>query len=376
MNLADLANQNQMQRQQMNDDKATRSAFQNNMTTDENGRPTLNRAGVLSDLTKAGLGQKAYDMQRTWNAQDLQQRQAQIDMHMKSAEAFGQIFGGVKDQPTPELKQKAWDQAMPVAEKLGLVDPNNHPKQYDEAYLNGMLGQVMSFKDRLAHQEKSQQLGIDQQKANAETDSVNVKKQDLALQRQKLYGGSGQGPGQMAGKTGATLDPATLVPINVPEHHQAKAFEEIKDAQNISALAPKILAAFDKGSSRNPNEALQGQREFEGLINTTVKEQEGTARQAAFDSIHKKMTPSGLLALPGENDAKRQTVIEYLKSKGSAPTAKAYGIDLSKYPSTSVSDTSQNNSSKAPSDVEQYAKTHGLTVDQAQAIKDQRTGGR
>lgn len=139
----------------------------------------------------------------------------------------------------------------------------------------------------------------------------------------------------LAGKDLAGVDPATLVAHLVPKEHQKVVFDEIKDAQNIASLTPKIMAAFERGSSRNPVTAAQGQKEFEGLINTTVTEQEGTARQAAFDSIHKNMNPSGLTAMPGENAAKKRTVMEYLASKSSAPTAKGYGIDLSKFGSTS-----------------------------------------
>lgn len=130
-------------------------------------------------------------------------------------------------------------------------------------------------------------------------------------------------------------DPASYVPYVVPEARQKEVFEEIKNAQNTKSLAPKIMEAFERGSSRNPVIAAQGQREFEGLINTTVTDLEGTARQAAFDSIHKNMNPSGTFASPGENAAKKRTVLEYLGAKASAPSAKGFGIDLEKFGSTS-----------------------------------------
>lgn len=133
----------------------------------------------------------------------------------------------------------------------------------------------------------------------------------------------------------AGQDPSQFVPYVVPEAQQKEVAEEIQKAQNTKSLAPQILAAFDRGSSRNPVVAAQGQREFEGLINTTVAEKEGTARIAAFESIHKNMTPSGFSAAPGENTARRRTVEEYLAANSSAPMAKAHGIDLSKFNSTS-----------------------------------------
>lgn len=135
------------------------------------------------------------------------------------------------------------------------------------------------------------------------------------------------------------LDPASRVGMmerfGVIKPEQAKAsLEEIKNNQDLNALSPKIISAFQKGSSRNPNTAAQGQREFEALINTTVKETEGTARQAAFKSIHDTMTPSGITGFPGENDAKMRTVKEYLASHSASPMSKAIGVDLTRYPST------------------------------------------
>lgn len=139
-----------------------------------------------------------------------------------------------------------------------------------------------------------------------------------------------------AGQSGKPIeqDPSTYVPYLVPEARQKDVFDELKNAQDVRALAPKILDAFERGSSRNPNTAAQGQREFEGLINTTVKEKEGTARQAAFDSIHKSMTPSGLFAGAGENEAKKRTVMEYLGANSAAPQAKGFGINLDNFKST------------------------------------------
>lgn len=155
---------------------------------------------------------------------------------------------------------------------------------------------------------------------------IQQKLQELHLQtgmRQAAMGGNG---GQ--------ADPALLVRYLVPPEHQKEVFDSVDKGRNARSLAPKIMAAFDKGSSRNPVTAAQGRREFEGLINTTVTDLTGTARQAEFDSIHNNMSPSGFTALPGENESKRRTILEYLGSKAAASAAKGYGIDLDKFQST------------------------------------------
>jgi len=157
--------------------------------------------------------------------------------------------------------------------------------------------------------------------------------QQIAQNRMKLS--------LLQGPTSDVSDPAVRVGqlqrVNLITPEQAKgSLEEIKNLQDTRAITPQILAAFQKGTSKNPIAAAQGQREFEGLINTTVKEQEGTARQAAFDNIHKTMTPNGITALPGENAAKLETVLGYLNSKHNAPVSKSIGIDLGKYGTTAA----------------------------------------
>lgn len=138
------------------------------------------------------------------------------------------------------------------------------------------------------------------------------------------------------GSINPDLNPARLVPQVVPEHHQAKVNEEIKNRQDIVAIYKPIMTAFEQASSRNPIVAAQGRRAFEGLINTTVQEKEGSARKAAFDSIHDTMTPSGPTELPGGKESKANTVIKYLSSKASAPTAAGFNLDLDKFNSTKL----------------------------------------
>lgn len=141
------------------------------------------------------------------------------------------------------------------------------------------------------------------------------------------------------------MDPASLVPHFVPKEKQEEVFKEVERAKNTSNMAPKILEAFDMSTSRNPVIAARGRKAFEGLINTTVTDLTGTARQAEFDSVHKNYSPSGLTALPGENETMRKSLVNYLNGKSAAPRFKGYvGVDLDKFRSTS-------NKEPAPSDI-------------------------
>jgi hypothetical protein len=143
--------------------------------------------------------------------------------------------------------------------------------------------------------------------------------------------------------TGQTNDPAKLVPTLVPKEHQAAAFNEIDAAENTKKMSSAIMNAFDQADQENT--AL---KTGAGMLRTppsvgalhqalqpTFKDLEGTVRQAAMENTFKNVTPAPG-DLPSTVATKRLALEQYLQSKASAPTARAYGIDLSKFDSTSA----------------------------------------
>jgi hypothetical protein len=145
----------------------------------------------------------------------------------------------------------------------------------------------------------------------------------------------------MYGGVQGDVDPAKMVPLLVPKEHQTKAFGEIEAAENTRKMSKSILDAFEDAAKENTV-----MRTGAGLLRTpgsvyalhqsmqpTFKDLEGTVRQAAMDNTFKNITPA-----PGDSEhtieTKRQALREYLRSKQSAPTARAYGIDLGKFQQT------------------------------------------
>lgn len=136
-------------------------------------------------------------------------------------------------------------------------------------------------------------------------------------------------------------DPSVLVPALVPKEHQQKVFDEIQSAQDTARNTPAILQAFDNaaknihGADFIPGVENVDQKAMHVLLGPTFKDVEGTVRQAAMDNLNHNATPQF-----GDNantiKTKREALVGYLTSKSSAPTAKGYGIDLNKYPTTSV----------------------------------------
>lgn len=156
----------------------------------------------------------------------------------------------------------------------------------------------------------------------------------------------GYGPAPIKPVAGEPIDPATLVRGRVSKAQQESAFKEIKNNQDIINVAEPSLAAFDQAAKEVGGAnglfsraavglATPGQKAFTGLANTTVKDVEGTARQAAFDSIEHNFRPA-IGDTPDFIKSKRDAWVEYLKSHASAPISKSAGIDLTKYPSTSL----------------------------------------
>lgn len=302
-------------------------------------------------LTQMAMQTQA--LQKQLGAKDYDQQAKALDFHINQAGAIANLAMGVKDQA-------GYDAALQQAQKMGM-DTSTFPKQWDPDLTKAISYNSMKQADRLAAMKQQYEL------PNIQSNTVK-NYAEAGKARADTAKTIAETPKPFTGQIDPSTNPAALITSYVPKDQQVKVAEEIKNAQDIKSLAPKIMAAFEKGSSRNPVIAAQGQREFEGLINTTVKDAEGTTRQAAFDSIHKTMTPSGLFAAPGENEARRRTVQEYLTSKSSAPIAFSHGIDLSKFDSTSPyrEDNTQNGnvgSSAIPSANAGTLPKHGQVED-------------
>ena len=125
--------------------------------------------------------------------------------------------------------------------------------------------------------------------------------------------------------------------FQTPEE-QKQALDEIAYRKNLKAIAQPSLDAFDKiGFHRigdlNPMQDTPEQQAFQGLANTTVKEQEGTARAAAFKSMKENFMPQ----LGDSNDrraAKRAAYVQYLQAKQAAPFNASRGNNLDNFEST------------------------------------------
>lgn len=145
-----------------------------------------------------------------------------------------------------------------------------------------------------------------------------------------------------SGKLPPSTDPSILVPHLVPKEHQKEVFHEIKQAQDASRVKKEFLKAFDTAGEENTVLRTGG-----GLLRTPpsikamnmlalplIHDLEGRVNEFEQKTVQDNMPKPG--DLPTTIARKRQAMDQFLSQKESGPTAKGYGIDLSKFQSTST----------------------------------------
>lgn len=139
-------------------------------------------------------------------------------------------------------------------------------------------------------------------------------------------------------------DPTQLVQMMVPETHRKEVAAEIDRAQDTARMGDTILKSFDEaahnmhgvvGKAASLVKTPRALLAMHQALQPTFKDLEGTVRQAAMDNTFHNVSPSAGDTAK-DTATKREALVDYLKSKASASLAKTYGIDLSKFPSTST----------------------------------------
>lgn len=136
-------------------------------------------------------------------------------------------------------------------------------------------------------------------------------------------------------------NPLDYVKHVVPPEKQQKVFDEIGVAIDAHQNEPKILKAFDEAAKENTVlKTGAGLLREPGMVKALkqgilplFKDIDSTVRQAAMDETFHNLVPS-----PGDSDKtnkeKRAALVNWLQSKKAAPTARGFGIDLSKFQPT------------------------------------------
>lgn len=137
------------------------------------------------------------------------------------------------------------------------------------------------------------------------------------------------------------IDPAQLIPSLVPKEAQKEVFKEVSQAQNAIRNKKSFLDNFDNAVQEN---SILGRASRLGFTPPSIK----AMNQLALPLIHdlegrvneyEQKTVQDNFPQPGDTaatvDAKRKTMQDFFDQKSAASTAKGYGLDLSKFKSTS-----------------------------------------
>lgn len=158
---------NVQQKQAFSDDQAQRSAYNNNVTVDQNGNASVDNQGLLKDLAKSApsLVPKAAaqlaTQQQTLREQKFKSVKDQLDLS-------AQLAGSVTDQDSLDKNRQ-------IAQASGL-DVSQIPTEYNPAtaqVLKAMQARALSAKDQMDQGIKQKDLDIKQQ-------DLDVKRQQFA----------------------------------------------------------------------------------------------------------------------------------------------------------------------------------------------------
>lgn len=200
-------------------------------------------------------------------------------------------------------------------------------------YAMGKLGPESQM-GRLAIQSAANQLRLQNQQAISGIAALE--------QRKKIQGLINSGKTQ-------NIDPSELVNFLVTDDgSKAKVLEEIRDAQNLSANANKILNLFDKAAEERgvgghlknfPGVWRRSEyaNSLEQLLDPFFKDIAGQNREATKQATFKRIIPE-FMDKEGDIPIKRKALIDWMRATQSAPVSKSYGLPLEKFSSTTWTD--------------------------------------
>ncbi len=148
---------------------------------------------------------------------------------------------------------------------------------------------------------------------------------------------------QGASQTGEPLsvDPAQLVPQMVPESARKEVLHEIGQSENARKNKIAFLQAFDNADKEN---SIGGRIARLGFTPPSIKAMDVLGLPLIHDlegrvNEYEQKTLQDNYPQPGDKPetvaAKRQAITHFFDQKAAAPNAKAYGIDLDRFQSTS-----------------------------------------
>lgn len=255
-----LTNLNRVQDQGIADDQAMRSAFANNVSPGPDGQPTVDRAGVLSDLARTAP-LKAIDQQKAFSAQDLQMQEQKMKTLSGQLNTGKTILAQVPTDPnTPmEQKQAAWTKMKAQGAQYGLPNNDNLPDQYPgDSFVRNMQVHLLTAEEQMAQQNKDREFGQKSTELDYKHEENQIKRQQMGVDRdnkdaEALDKHLSQGWAGRSGQAGAVqgkIVSAQAAQALIDQGQTQKGGLDSRQIEELAQSTAKLLGGGPQASAR------------------------------------------------------------------------------------------------------------------------------
>jgi hypothetical protein len=324
---------------------AIQGAYKQGMQVGPDGKVNFDHNMTASALAEGGYGQEAYAAQQ----QGQGDQQKQMEVAVKNAQYGAQVLGAARNQDE-------WNQGLQQLQNNGM-DASKLPGQFSPENQRFLVDSAMSLGDRLNEQFRNKQLEashLDRKEARDERRFQAGIKMDEKMQGLKTPYGTANTEDdakqlKSAFETKTDFDTKLQAMIDLREKHKGGAILNREDVQRGKQLSKDVLLAYKDMSKLG---VLS--KSDEAILNAIIPE----------DPLEYN---SPLSAVQGQDP-----ILHRLKSF-KQDSSKDFETKVSTRTRAGIDGAAASAGPKASPDVMKYAATHGISVEQAQMIKDQRT---
>ncbi len=376
LKMADLLDTRKLQQQKMKEDAAVKDIYKRNFVRGEDGSMSLNRNALMSEL--AGISpERAMAQQKDFQAQDVETRR-------RKSEELGmiaQLAGSAKDQ-------LSYDDALKTAKGMGL-DVSQLPSQYDANLVRSYQVRALTAKEQM----DSQNQDIER------ADRIKARSDARAFEREKA-------------QNDLDVELAKLgIVQDFQKGQQGRQFAHDKEMQGMKGdQAEKLKALAEAASGKKGFERLPEDKKLtitelakKNASKTSIRNQIMSA-MSGWDQLSDDMKVSkgrqllktlnsteGADAIGAEEAKRLGSKLEFAMGNLFNSNPVQFGRDLEGFKSQALGTANdigravgenqrvideaygRTQAPQRESDVEQYAARHGISYDQALAVKRSRT---
>lgn len=171
LRMRDMLDKKALQKKQLAEEDAIKEAYKANTAVGEDGKAQLNRAGLMSGLAKID-GRMALDAQSKFGQEDAAQREAKMKQKMQHADMIARVAPSIKDQAS-------YEQGLSFLAQSG-VDTAQMPRQYDPGLVSRYALASKSLQEQMQEQNKNKEFAQKDQE-------FGLKEKGFGLDKQKFY---------------------------------------------------------------------------------------------------------------------------------------------------------------------------------------------